>query len=204
MFERVVNWVFFFLALTLLAAIGYMLVSYSEKQRVNLERSGVVLPIGSVSRIEFRQVPQFQLVARDTEDPNLVRMREMDVALARIVTRRGFGRIKPLVIELPDTDWKIGDTRPVTYALPLPETQTINISGLPDYYLTVRETRPTVCMAVKAPYTWQSFEPALQKLKNWMKQNNTVPTGRPRILLYNLQSFVPEDWKEFEVQIPVR
>jgi hypothetical protein len=204
MYERIVNWFFFIVSLALVIAVGYMLITMAENQAANRERSGVVLPIGSIGTIELRQLPQIQLVARDVIDPGLEQMHEMDVALARVVTRRGFGRIKPLLIELPDTDWKTGDTRPVTYALPLPETQTINISGLQNYYLAVRETRPTICLAIKAAYSWQSFEPALQKLKDWMSKNNTVPTGRPRILLYSLQSFIPDDWKEFEVQIPVR
>jgi len=204
MFEKIVNFFFSLFAILLLAAIGYMLFSLTETRRVNRELSGVVLPTGSVGVLELRQVPRFQLVARDVHDPNLLRMHEMDVALSRVVTRRGFGRIRPLVIELPDTEWKIGDERPITYALPLPDTQSITISNLSDYYVTFQETRPTICYAVKGPYNWKYFMASLEKLKKWMIKNNTVPTGRPRILLYNLHSYLPEELKVFEVQIPVR
>ncbi len=188
----------------LLSVICFMVTTLVEQQQKNQDRSGVVLPCGSIYSLELRQIPKIQLVARDISDPTLTRMHEMDVALTRVITRRGYGRIKPLIIELPDIDWKQGDSRPVTYALPLPETHSINLSGLADYYLTTRETMPTICLAVKSPYRWESFDLAFQQLLRWMREKNTLPTGKPRILLYDLQSFLSENSKRFEVQIPVR
>lgn len=188
----------------MLGVICYNIISCTENQRANKERGGTVLPIGAIGRIEVKQVQAFRLVATDVKDEQLNRMREMDVLLARVVTRRGFGRIKPMVIELPDMTWKPGDNRPLTYALPLPEDQSIRISGLPDFYLTTREARPTLSLAVRGPYTWETFGPAIRALEQWMRDNNTVPTGRPRILIYNLHTFAPPDWKEAEIQIPVR
>ncbi len=204
MYEKIVNSVFSVIGFVLICVVGFQMYSCTEEQRKNNERSGTVFPIGAFDRIEMKQVQSFRLVARSVVDPDLSRLREMDVLLARLVTSRGFGRIKPMVVELPDLNWKPLDNRPLTYGLPLPEEQSIRISGLPEYFLVTREARPTLCIAVRGPYNWDTFGPAFLKLEEWMRENNTVPTGKPRILLYDLHSFSPADWKKAELQIPVR
>lgn len=73
----------------------------------------------------------------------------------------------------------------------------------PSLQVTTREPMAVVSIGIQGPYTWESYESNLKKLKDWLVEHPKYQmVGTPRRLFYH-GPMTPEALKISEVQIPI-
>ncbi len=164
----------------------------------------VLLPMSPVGQVWVKHVPLFHAAALECKDDPFTVLDPFNLRLNKFTASRGFPRIKPLVIELPDLDWSPGDQRPVLIYLPLSEALPIDVVEPGAVFAAERESSQVVSVAFRGAYTAQAAATRLAEVAAWIQQEQRLVNGKPRLLLYHYRAFLPNFLRCAEIQVPVQ
>lgn len=170
---------------------------------VPLGGADVLLPMSPVGQVWTKTVPSFQGAWIETEEDPFKLLDQMDLKLKRFVARNGLNQVKPLMIEFPDLAWEPGKAK-ARFMVPLPPESRIPAPEGEEISIDLWEGCPVVSVSFKGAYKWENIKPRVRQLEEWVKAQNRVVEGRPRLLLYHHLAFRLDSMRYAELQVPVR
>jgi hypothetical protein len=69
--------------------------------------------------------------------------------------------------------------------------------------MTDQPQQTVVCYSQYGAFTLENFKKGLAEVQNYMKKNNLVQSGPPRILYFTNPAWIPRWWMLSEIQIPI-
>lgn len=163
----------------------------------------VVLPMSPVGQVWTKSVPSFQAAWLETEEDPFAVLDKIDLKLKRFVARHDLDQVKPLVIEFPDLGWEPGKGK-VRFMVPLPPDSRVPVPEGEEILIDLWDGCPVVSVSFKGAYTWQNVRPRMMQIAEWIKTQNRVIEGRPRLLIFHHLAFRLDWMRCAELQVPVR
>ncbi len=163
----------------------------------------ILLPMSPVGQVWTKTVPSFQAAWIETEEDPFKVLDHIDLKLKRFVARHDLDQIKPLVIELSDLEWEPGKGK-VRFMVPLPPESRVPAPEGEEISIDLWDGCPVVSLSFKGAYTWDNIRPRMKQLVEWIRTQNRVIEGRPRLLLYHHLAFRLDWMRCAELQVPVR
>jgi len=170
---------------------GFILTSWSAE---------AVFPMGPLEEIIIKQVPSYQMVL--CKERSFKQLDDAYLKLTRYTVGQGFGVLKPLILQLPSLDWD--PKQRLIVALPLPIEKQNEWPKDPHLFLEERESNRVISIAFQGAYEFETIEPRLKQLKQWMKDKKLIAAGPPQLLLYHYRSVRFHYWRAAELQQPIR
>ena len=145
----------------------------------------IILPMGPLDEITVKQVPAYSIVLR--KECFFNQLDETYLKLTRYAVGQGFDILKPFILELPNLNWN--PKQSLALAIPLPTQKQEDWPKDAQLFLENRESGRVLSIAFQGAYEFETIEPRLKQLRDWMKNKGLVEAGKPKLLLYHYRSF---------------
>ncbi|MBS0018044.1 MAG: heme-binding protein [Arthrospira sp. SH-MAG29] len=155
-----------------------------------------------IGTIEVKKYPHYRAVTYRHQGDLTVATRMAFNPLFQHISTNNIAMTTPVEARyLQEDSWEETSAADVSFLYSQPEINPQTIDA--DVTVTDTPEMIVVSIGIQGPYTWESYQIHLDKLKDWLQQHPEYQIfGPPRRLFYN-SPMTPPYLKYSEVQIPI-